>query len=115
MGLLSVLVAWCDQDRDLALVVTMSAALREILARDHPALLSRAVSYSLAPLSSEEASLLVTRPVEGILTYDYGVVRRLVELTSGQPYYLQFLCFEIFNRSSGETANIHIKELTLLP
>lgn len=100
-GLLGVLAAWCEQDRDLALVVTMSAALYERLTRDHPTLLGRAVSYSLPPLSSEEASLLVTRPVEGILTYDYGVVRRLVELTSGQPYYLQFLCFELFQRCAA--------------
>ena len=101
IGLLSVLVSWCNQDQDLVLVLTMSAPLHETLGRDYPALLGQAVTYSLVPLSSEEAALLVTRPVEGNLTYDYGVVRRLIELTSGQPYYLQFLCFEIFNRCAA--------------
>jgi Tol biopolymer transport system component len=36
-----------------------------------------------------------------VLTYDFGVSRRIIEITSGQPYYLQLLCFEVFNRCSA--------------
>ncbi len=56
------------------------------------------MTYILGPLASEEATRLITWPADGVLTYDYGVARRMIEVTSGHPYYLQLLCFEVFNR-----------------
>jgi sugar lactone lactonase YvrE len=96
--LITVLSTWRDRDEGLAIVLTMSTALQEILAREHPRFFGGALTYVLGPLSGEEASRLVTWPVDGVVTYDYGVARRLIEITSGQPYYLQLLCFEVFNR-----------------
>ncbi len=92
------LTSWCDRDDDLAIVLTSNEARAEALAREHPRLFGGALSYTLGPLSSEEATRLITWPVDGVITYDYGVARRLIEITSGHPYYLQLLCFEVFNR-----------------
>ena len=98
---LTVLGNWRDREEDLALVATVSPAWQVALLRDHPRLFAGALTYSLGPLVSEEASRLITWPVDGVLTYDYGVARRVIEVTSGHPYYLQLVCFEILNRCAA--------------
>jgi Tol biopolymer transport system component len=97
-SLMTVLTTWRDRDKDLAVVLATSEALQESLTRDYPHLFGGALTYVLGPLASEESLRLITWPVDGILTYDFGVARRLIEITSGQPYYLQLLCFELHNR-----------------
>jgi TolB protein len=101
-SLLAVLSVWRDEDEELALVVTMSISSQEVLAREYPRLFGGALSFRLGPLSSEEATRLITWPVDSVIAYDYGIARRLIEITSGQPYYLQLLCFEVFNRCASE-------------
>jgi Tol biopolymer transport system component len=100
-SLLAALARWRDRDDGLALVLAVSEALQETLSRQVPHLFGGALSYVLGPLTSEEATRLITWPVDGVLVYDYGVARRLVEMTSGQPHYLQLLCFEMFNRCAA--------------
>ncbi len=95
---LSVMANWREQDEGLALVMTTAPTWQETLSRKHPRLFGGSLTSVLGTLSSEDASRLITWPVDGVLTYDYGVPRRMVETTSGQPYYLQLLCFEVFNR-----------------
>jgi hypothetical protein len=95
---LSVMMNWREQDEGLALVMTTAPTWQETLARKHPRLFGGSLTSVLGTLPSEDASHLITWPVDGVLTYDYGVPRRMVEVTSGQPYYLQLLCFEVFNR-----------------
>jgi Tol biopolymer transport system component len=85
----------------LAVVLTMSTGLQEVLVREYPRLFGGALTYLLGALNSEDAGRLITWPVDGTLTYDYGVARRIIEITSGQPYYLQLLCFSIFNRCAA--------------
>jgi Tol biopolymer transport system component len=95
---ISILETWRGRDGELALVLTLSAVERDRLVREYPRLFGGSVPFVLGALASEEASRLITWPVDGVLTYDYGVARRMIEITSGQPYYLQLLCFEVFNR-----------------
>ena len=99
--LVATLETWRDRDEDLALILTVSATSQEALMRRYPHLFGGALTYELGPLSGEEATRLITRPVDGVLTYDFGVARRVVEITSGQPFYLQLLCFEVFNRCAA--------------
>ena len=96
--LIMVLEVGREGDDGLAMVLTMSVVLQERLMRRHARLFGGALTYTLGPLASEDATRLITWPVDGVLTYDYGVARRIIEITSGQPYYLQLLCFEVFNR-----------------
>ncbi|MGC9334997.1 MAG: hypothetical protein ACP5JJ_12665 [Anaerolineae bacterium] len=97
-GLLTALSGWRERDADVALVISASLSSQDVLLREYPRLFGGALTYVLGPLASEEATRLITWPVDGLLTYDFGVARRIIEVTSGQPYYLQLLCFEIFNR-----------------
>jgi hypothetical protein len=97
-SLVAVLSTWRDRDEGFAVVLATTVPLQERLVREYPGLFGGALTYVLGPLSSEEATRLITWPVDGVLTYDFGVTRRLNEITSSQPYYLQLLCFEVFSR-----------------
>jgi Tol biopolymer transport system component len=112
--LVAVLADWRDRDEGVSVVLSLSSAMHEVLVRQFPRLFGGATSFSLGPLASEEATRLITWPVDGLLTYDFGVARRLIEITSGHPYYLQLLCFEIFNRCAASGwANQHDLELVV--
>ncbi len=98
---LAALAVWRERDDGLAFLLTSPAHLETDLLRQHGALFGGASTHTLGPLSSEEATRLITWPVAGVITYDYGVARRLIEITSGHPYFLQLLCFEVFNRCAA--------------
>ena len=113
-SLISFLEELRGQDGALALIMSMSVTQQEALLRRHGRLFGGAVTNVLGPLNSEDASRLITWPVDGVLAYDYGVARRMIELTSGQPYYLQLLCFEVFNRCAATGwVNQHDVDLVL--
>ncbi len=99
--LLEVLEGWSAQDAGLSSILTLTLTPQDLAARASLQLPAHLPVFQLAPLASEDAIKLIQEPVGGIITYDYGVARRLVEITSGQPYYLQLLCFEIFNRCAA--------------
>jgi len=65
---------------------------------EHPHLLATAAYRKLGSLTSIEAARLIREPVSGMLDYDVGVTRRLMELTSNHPYFIQLLCYALFNR-----------------
>ncbi|MFZ5918690.1 MAG: hypothetical protein ACOYZ7_17280 [Chloroflexota bacterium] len=74
----------------------------------------------IGPLNSTEAHDLLKSPVAGRLTYDPAAARRIVELASGQPYYLQLLGYTLFNRRfPGEVSlpdvSAALEELLPLP
>lgn len=64
----------------------------------YPILFYEASYRRLGPLTTEEATELIVRPVEGILRFDHGVIKRISELTSNHPYYLHFFCYILFDR-----------------
>jgi len=47
-------------------------------------------------LTSEDCYRLITKPVEGIIEYERKAVERIVEITSGHPYFTQLMCHELF-------------------
>ncbi len=65
---------------------------------EHPRLFAIAAYRKLGSLTSTEASMLIREPVRGMLSYDVGVTKRIMELTSNHPYFLQLLCYTLFNR-----------------
>ncbi|MDH4135145.1 MAG: DPP IV N-terminal domain-containing protein [Anaerolineae bacterium] len=65
---------------------------------EHPRLFATAAYRKLGSLTSTEAARLIREPVSGMLGYDVGVARRITELTSNHPYFVQLLCYTLFNR-----------------
>ena len=67
----------------------------------HP-ILDTAPSRQITPLSPNAALYLITRPVEGVIRFDYGVSKRIAELNSNHPYYLTLFNYVLFNRYARE-------------
>lgn len=61
-------------------------------------LFERAIHCQLGPLTKDEAISLITRPAKGVLDYDPGAIRRVLDLTSRHPYFIQLLCSILFDR-----------------
>lgn len=57
-------------------------------------------------MSSEEAEYLIRKPVEGFLVYNDAAVDRIKMATSGNPYYIQLICFNLVERMNREKRNI---------
>ena len=50
----------------------------------------------LGPLDDTSATDLIVQPASGALDFDYQAVRRILELSSGHPYFVQLLCHVVF-------------------
>ena len=80
----------------------------------------RAPTQRLSPLNSTEALDLLRSPASGRLSYDSAAARRITELASGYPYYLQLLGYTLFNRRSANEVSLSdvsaaLEELLPLP
>jgi hypothetical protein len=58
------------------------------------AALYRKVSF----LTTDDCISLITKPVEGVITYDPQAVEKIAYYTSGHPYFTQLMCHELFSR-----------------
>jgi tetratricopeptide (TPR) repeat protein len=47
-------------------------------------------------LTRDDCHRLITKPVEGTIQYERKAVDRIVEITSGHPYFTQLMCHELF-------------------
>lgn len=65
-------------------------------------MLSQALVWRLGPLDREEARRLITEPSAEILDYDYEAQERILALTSGHPYFVQLLCYALFERCASK-------------
>jgi hypothetical protein len=69
-----------------------------VLMKDELTRLSRpAVYQEIGYLEPDAARALITRPVRGILSYTAKAIDEILALSSGQPYYTQLICHELFN------------------
>lgn len=67
-----------------------------------PALFGEAFRWRLGPVDDGASRDLVVEPTRGVLEWDYHAVRRIIELSSGHPYFIQLLCQVIFDRCALE-------------
>ena len=54
-------------------------------------------AVQLKPFTLEETEELLVRPVRGRLNYDFAAVRRIWQLTTGQPYLVQLYGYVLFS------------------
>jgi hypothetical protein len=52
----------------------------------------------LGSLDDTSATELITKPTAGVLEFDYQAARRILDLSSGHPYFLQLLCHAVYER-----------------
>ncbi len=81
--------------QDLHLLLTFNeAAFRHF----QEPLRSGAETFRLAPLSSDAAQQMITRPCNTVIRFESGAVKRVADLTSNHPYYLQVFCHALYER-----------------
>ena len=52
----------------------------------------------IAPIDRDDAAALITSPIQGVFSFDQGVVNRIIDLTRCRPYQIQRLCIALVNR-----------------
>ncbi len=77
----------------------------------HP-LLDTAPTHPVSVLAMNDALQMISRPVEGVLLFDYGVPKRITELTSNHPCYLALFNHALFSRCA-RTGWVNMRDLDL--
>jgi hypothetical protein len=96
-GFYDYLALLMESDLNLSLVL----ALEEWPERP-PEFFGEAFRWRIGPLDDDAARELIVEPARGVLEYEYHAVKRIVELTSGHPYFIQLLCYVIFEHCAIE-------------
>lgn len=88
-----------DEQRGLVFVFVVGRRLDELPSRIKASFKS-AQCKRISVLDASAAARLITDPVAGTLTIDDSAVSYLLDLTAGHPYFLQLLCYELFERAT---------------
>ncbi|MBI9049743.1 MAG: tetratricopeptide repeat protein [Anaerolineaceae bacterium] len=57
----------------------------------------QALYRKISFLDREDGHDLITKPVDGVLKYSQDAVNRILDVTSGHPYFIQLVCHELFS------------------
>lgn len=87
-----------DEQRHLAFAFVVGRRLDELPSRIKASFKS-AQCKRIGVLDREDAEALITEPAAGALRFHPDAVRALVDLTAGHPYFLQLLCYELYDRA----------------
>lgn len=86
-----------DEQRHLAFVFVVGRRIDELPSRIK-ATFKSAQCKRISVLDRTAARRLVTEPATGVLSYADAAVAQLLDLTTGHPYMLQLVCYELFER-----------------
>lgn len=48
-------------------------------------------------LDKDSAEMLITRPAQGVVTYEQNAIEEIFSLSAGHRYFTQVICYELFN------------------
>lgn len=86
-----------DEQRHLTFIFVVGRRLDELPSRIK-ATFKSAQCKRISLLDRASATDLIVEPARGIVSYDRDAIEKLHALTSGHPYFLQLLCYELFDR-----------------
>lgn len=81
-------------------ILTGSRRLKRLREEYWSALYGIGTSIAVTALDNDSARKVILVPVKEKLTFSEEAIRRIIELTAGQPYLLQCLCNRIFDVAS---------------
>jgi tetratricopeptide (TPR) repeat protein len=90
-----------DEQRGLAFVFVVGRRIDELPSRIK-ATFKSAQCKRISVLDWDAATRLICEPAEGTLRFSEAAVAELLTLTAGHPYFLQLLCYELFDRAIRE-------------
>ncbi len=97
------------EQRRLAFVFVVGRRIDELPSRIK-ATFKSAQCKRISVLDAAAAECLIREPASGVLSYSQGAVDQLLQLTSGHPYFLQLLCYELFERAIRSQTTVVTEE-----
>jgi len=91
--------AWLEALPGLSCVVTLQGRPDGALARNDA--VSALPLVELEGLTLEETEDLLMNPVKGKMSYNFDALRRIWQITAGQPYFVQLFGHSLYQRHSG--------------
>jgi tetratricopeptide (TPR) repeat protein len=88
-----------DEQKHLAFMFVVGRRIDELPSRIK-ATFKSAQCKRISVLDRAAAQSLITRPARGMIEFSPEAVNRLLDLTAGHPYFLQLLCYELFERAT---------------
>jgi HEAT repeat protein len=89
----------------LSFIFAGAQQLSAMLKNPNSILFNTALRRKVSFLNSEEAERLIREPVADVLSYDDLAVEKILRVTAGQPYFIQYICHELVNVASGDRRN----------
>lgn len=79
--------------------------LTAMLKNPQSILFNTALRRKVSFLDREDAERLIRQPVADVLWYDDLAVEKILRVTAGQPYFIQYICHEIVNLARRDGKN----------
>jgi HEAT repeat protein/Cdc6-like AAA superfamily ATPase len=89
----------------LSFIFAGAHKISDMLKNPQSILFNTALSYRVSFLDREDAELLIREPVTDVLWYDDLAVEKILRVTAGQPYFIQYICHEIVNLARRDRRN----------
>src|SRR5215204_6342137 len=81
----------------LTFLFSLGSGLEE-MSKEYALLFNVALYKKISFLDHDAAVALIRQPVEELYEVEPGAVERILEITSGHPYFTQLICHGVFNR-----------------
>lgn len=89
----------------LSFIFAGAHALTAMLKDTRSILFNTALRRKVSFLQRVEAERLIREPVADVLWYDDLAVEKILRVTAGQPYFIQYICHEIVNLARRDQKN----------
>lgn len=89
----------------LSFIFAGAHALTAMIKNPRSILFNTALRRKISFLERDEAERLIRDPVKEVLWYDDLAVEKILRVTAGQPYFIQYICHEIVNLARRDQKN----------
>ncbi len=89
----------------LSFIFAGAHAVTAMLKDPRSILFNTALRRKVSFLERDEAERLIREPVAEVLWYDDLAVEKILRVTAGQPYFIQYICHEIVNLARRDQKN----------
>jgi AAA+ ATPase superfamily predicted ATPase len=89
----------------LSFIFTGAHKLSAMLKNPQSILFNTALRRKVSFLEKDEAERLIREPVKDVLWYEDLAVEKILRVTAGQPYFIQYICHEIVNLARQDSRN----------
>jgi len=89
----------------LSFIFTGAGKVSEMLKNPQSILFNTALRRKVSFLERDEAERLIREPVADVLWHDDLAIEKILRVTAGHPYFIQYICHEIVNIARSERKN----------